>query len=401
MIRFFLVDEWVHYIRGLLSLVIYGGRIDNIYDSNVLNAYLNSFFNESVIQSSNFELCNILSFKKSSLNHLKDYISMIEKNIPQEDNPVLFGLPANIVSSWQMIQSGTMISQLKQMQLGSDRQPKFDRLVLCTTLSPILSIWKRLNSQTTFHSMQIPEVKDSDDPILEILSVEYIFAINLVQIIHSSLSNLNKCIKGTQLPTKSAIEMSHSLLMHQTPEHWQNHWDGPNDPVQYLSTVMSKVKATKELVSTAANGHIFSNPIKLTKLFRPEKLINALRQYIARKMKVGMDFLKLAAVWKTMKKENMNSVFLEITGIYIQGAHFDNRLCEVSSSSPPFSIIPNLLITWIPSETSSYYENSNSVFIPMYTTSNRDDLIAEIQIPCEGDPKKWQIASVALFLAVC
>lgn len=62
-----------------------------------------------------------------------------------------------------------------------------------------------------------------------------------------------------------------------------------------------------------------------------------------------MDFLKLAAVWKTMKKENMNSVFLEITGIYIQGAHFDNRLCEVSSSSPPFSIIPNLLITWIPS----------------------------------------------------
>lgn len=71
MIRFFLVDEWVHYIRGLLSLVIYGGRIDNIYDSNVLNAYLNSFFNESVIQSSNFELCNILSFKKSSLNHLK------------------------------------------------------------------------------------------------------------------------------------------------------------------------------------------------------------------------------------------------------------------------------------------------------------------------------------------
>lgn len=45
---------------------------------------------------------------------------------------------------------------------------------------------------------------------------------------------------------------------------------------------MSKVKATKELVSTAANGHIFSNPIKLTKLFRPEKLINALRQYIAR-----------------------------------------------------------------------------------------------------------------------
>lgn len=52
---------------------------------------------------------------------------MIEKNIPQEDNPVLFGLPANIVSSWQMIQSGTMISQLKQMQLGSDRQPKFDR----------------------------------------------------------------------------------------------------------------------------------------------------------------------------------------------------------------------------------------------------------------------------------
>ena len=41
------------FIHGLLELAIYGGRVDNAFDSRVLMSYLKQFFNSEVISEQN------------------------------------------------------------------------------------------------------------------------------------------------------------------------------------------------------------------------------------------------------------------------------------------------------------------------------------------------------------
>ena len=54
--------------------------------------------------------------------------------------------------------------------------------------------------------------RTGDDPLAEILHLELVFALKLMQFIHTSLSALSRVIKGTQLPEKRIVEMAKELM---------------------------------------------------------------------------------------------------------------------------------------------------------------------------------------------
>ncbi|VDM37199.1 unnamed protein product [Toxocara canis] len=389
------VPEW-QFLRGLMQHVIYGGRIDNPFDVSVLNGYLLRYFNSQMISaSSGAELVKNIPIPAS--DKFADYVKAIEKAVPAEDVPSLFGLPDNIRISWEVTESEATIRQIRNMQIGRSVEVLFDRTSWQNSLNPILNLWKRLNSQSTLHSMSLPQPRNSDDPIVEVLSLEFVFAVALVQSVHRSLSALSKCVRGVLLPSPITMKLAHSLILHQTPDAWLDIWAGPSDPVQYLTSLMYRAKATQELVDAADSGQLLSGPIKLSKLFRPGTLLNALRQLTARKTKKSMDELKLASAWNSALLKD--EIVMELSGIYIQGAVFESTLSETLASSPPFSTAPKLSVAWISAESPDVYKWTDSIFVPMYASVDRKNLITQVQIPCGKDPQKWQIASVALFLS--
>ena len=77
-------------------------------------------------------------------HHTQDYKSIIS-SLPETDQPSFFGLPANIERSSQRTISSRVISQLKVVTRMGDVEGKFDRETWATELSPILTLWKRLN----------------------------------------------------------------------------------------------------------------------------------------------------------------------------------------------------------------------------------------------------------------
>lgn len=50
----------------------------------------------------------------------------IEKNIPPDDVPSLFGLPDNIRISWEVTESEATIRQIRNMQIGSGVEVTFE-----------------------------------------------------------------------------------------------------------------------------------------------------------------------------------------------------------------------------------------------------------------------------------
>lgn len=77
---------------GLFENAIYGGRIDNEFDLNVLKAYLESYFSSEVL-SGQKRLPIGVGIPNSKF--LKDYMIFINK-MQENDNPAYFGLPMNI-----------------------------------------------------------------------------------------------------------------------------------------------------------------------------------------------------------------------------------------------------------------------------------------------------------------
>ena len=76
--------------------------------------------------------------------HTQDYQSVL-KSLPENDLPSFFGLPANIERSSQRTISSQVISQLKVLARIEGSGERFDREAWAADLSPLLSLWKRLN----------------------------------------------------------------------------------------------------------------------------------------------------------------------------------------------------------------------------------------------------------------
>ncbi|VDK58519.1 unnamed protein product [Cylicostephanus goldi] len=258
--------------------VIYGGRLENVFDSQVLDSYLMTFFtSEKVTGRSGQSLAR--GVELPVLDNIRDYQKFITTAVPAEDDPVLFGLPVNIKFSWELTEAENTIARIRSaVTTGAGN----DRNSWAESCTPILHLWKRLCQGSDLHSRQVPISKESSDPIAEVISLEYIHAIRLVQKLHASLTMVSKSIRGTVTPDKITLEVINSLQLHQTPDHWRDLWLGPKEPAEFLSTLIYKAKSVQELVLRSEQGNFLKTPLNFSQLFRPGRLLNALRQVTAR-----------------------------------------------------------------------------------------------------------------------
>ena len=128
-----------------------------------------------------------------------------------------------------------------------------------------------------------PQEDENSLPVTSFIMLELYNAVNLAQHIHSTLASLAKVIKGTQLLTTDVEVLAVALMRQQVPADWSSRWDsGPEDPVQWLTAVMSKTLALTSWAERAESGRLLSSTLDLSDLFHPDTFLNALRQQTAR-----------------------------------------------------------------------------------------------------------------------
>lgn len=392
--------QW-EFVHGLLENAIYGGRIDNLFDLQILRSYLEQFFNSKVIMGSQSRGKKATAFPSQiSLPNscsILDYRSVIE-NLPEDDKPAFFGLPANIERSSQRIISSQVISQLRILSRSVTAGSKFDREIWSNELSPVLNLWKKLNQGSNLiHQKVSPPNERQGSPVLSFIILEQFNAIRLVQSIHQSLAALSKVIRGTSLLTSEVQKLATALLNQECPLSWQNKWEGPEDPMQYLRGVVARTLAIQNWVDKAEKQSLLSDTLDLAELFHPDTFLNALRQETARTMTCSMDSLKFVASWKSRITGAQQQV--KIGGLQLEGCSFDgNRLSENQHDSPSVSAVPPCYMAWIPQNASGPYSPEECIPLPVYTSAERVRVVTNIDVPCGGNPDQWIQCGAALFL---
>uniref|UniRef100_A0A3Q2VKF8 Cytoplasmic dynein 2 heavy chain 1 n=1 Tax=Haplochromis burtoni TaxID=8153 RepID=A0A3Q2VKF8_HAPBU len=391
--------QW-EFVHGLLENAIYGGRIDNPSDLRILRSYLEQFFSTHLLSSSHSagqrKSRGVFFPPQISLPNscaILDYRRVIE-NLPEDDRPAFFGLPANIARSSQRIVSSQVISQLRILSRSVATGSKFDRELWSNGLSPILNLWKKLNQGSTLiHQKVDPPTESQKSPVLSFISLEQFNAIRLVQSIHQSLAALSKVIRGTQLLTPEVQKLATALLNQECPLTWQNKWEGPEEPMQYLRAVVTRALAIQSWVERANRQALLSDILDLSELFHPDTFLNALRQETARTMSCSMDSLVFVSSWRSSIAQAKLQV--KIGGLQLEGCSFDGvHLCENQHDSPSVSAVPTCYMAWVPQVCMS----EESICLPLYTSSERVKVVTHISLPCGANPNQWIQCGAALFL---
>ncbi|XP_073719558.1 cytoplasmic dynein 2 heavy chain 1 [Misgurnus anguillicaudatus] len=394
------VCQW-EYAHGLLENAIYGGRIDNTCDLRVLRSYLQQFFNTQLLTQTHSRMKKTQTFPAQihlpNSCSIADYRVLVD-GLPEDDKPSYFGLPANIERSAQRIISSQVISQLRILSRPIAAGSKFDRELWSNALSPVLNLWKRLNQGSSMIHQKVAAPSEGvGSPVLSFIQLEQFNAVRLVQNIHQSLASLSKVIRGTSLLTADVHKLATALLNQECPLSWQNKWEGPEEPMQYLRSVVSRALAIQSWVERAERGALLSEMLDLSELFHPDTFLNALRQETARLMSCSMDSLKFVTSWRGQITEAKLQV--KVGGLQLEGCSFDgHRLAESQHDSPSVSAVPACYMAWIPQTAVGSYSPDECISLPVYSSSERQRVVTSVQLPCAGAHDTWIQSGAALFL---
>uniref|UniRef100_A0A183BTS1 Cytoplasmic dynein 2 heavy chain 1 n=1 Tax=Globodera pallida TaxID=36090 RepID=A0A183BTS1_GLOPA len=427
--------------RGLMLNAIYGGRIEVELDNRVLLAFLLELFNFNMIDGAGGELAPGL--KMPLFGEQKGFVDWISSTLPETDRPELMFLPRNIMLSWDLVQSDAAVAKLRRLftavalsqqiapAVDAPQSPElsdtkiFSKRLWNDSLGPILSLWKKLNQQNPQLLQSAQEEQKQrpisasrpekahptasgheEDPLVEMLQLEFVYSLKMLHCIHSSLSAISRAIKGINLPEKCTIELAQSLINFQIPMSWDALWSGgPSVPAQYLEELIYKVRSTQTLLSQAKSQQLLSVPVSLGQLFRPATLLNAFRQYSARKLGASLDELELCTHWHgavQQMADNAAAPKMTLSLLCIQGALFDGvELRPVTPSAAPFSPVPQLHILWAKINSNAPAEAENQLRLPLFADAERREApVIEVKVPCSPASKNlWTLAGVALFLS--
>jgi len=437
------------YLHGLLETAVYGGKIDNDHDMQILTDLLHSLFNSAVIEGQDGRIRPLPGTSDVTVpvgTSWRDMKDLVSNRLPATDPPSLFSLPANVRRALEQVTSGRVLTQLRTLESRKRASIGYDQERWRVTLSPLIRAWNAIVAgSTTLQSVTSQRYAGSTSsggggggggsaallaaahgggsyearPVASMLSLEVSLASRLARTIHTFLCSLSAVVNGGDPLTAEVESVGLALMADTVPSTWDAEWEGPATPLAYVVAVANKTDAVHRLRDAAKSVHMrsaggggggmsssvgvspFGDAIKLSDFFNPGSLLNALRQEAAGDLGVPMDTLVLRSVWDAehVAMVTMTTVPIKVSDLMICGANFDGlRLQSVSSDAPTLACLPGTTLGWVPGDQPGPFRAS--LTIPVYQDTTRSTVVCRLELPV-GDQdarRQWVMAGVAVVL---
>jgi len=399
-------------LHGLLDNAIYGGRIDNIFDQRILRTCLKTYYridNVSIGGRPARPLPNSKGFGPKgdavtvpdSQQH-SEFLTLINQ-MPDVDQPSLFGLPSNIERVIQQANSNRITSQLKTMATAAVAEGGWDRDRVAGQLQPLLQLWQTLTTGTSALKQGKGEAgkRAGAMPVDNFVAMEAEVAHGVVLMVNAALEAVNRVLRGTDLLTVPVRNIATTLAAGIVPEPWSDKWEGPESPPIWLQAVVKKKLAIDQWLETVERGETLSSPVYPNSMFNPSVFLNALRQQTARQSKVAVDELKLVCQWGDSARSGVGALPCTISGFVLQGALASSgTLSEAKPDTPTVVPLPNCTVSYIPQNQDDPLPSSSSVVLPVYEGLDRSKLLTQLSMPCRPDEQdKWIMCGAAIFVS--
>ncbi|CAD8076520.1 unnamed protein product [Paramecium sonneborni] len=402
-------------ILYVIGEITYGGRVTDDWDKRCLLTILSKYINEdALIDGYYFSESEI--YKQPREMNINGYRKMIKK-YPDIDKPELFGMNENANIALKLNKSKKAIDIILSIQSGDSFQQGEVDLKIKTSDEIVLELCEVLYQKIPF---QIKEQERKKKPIQVIIQgaiqdVDFIkICLNsevqrynqLLQLIGSSIKNLQAALKGELVMSIELEKIYRSVLNNEVPQIWINKAYLSLKPLgSFFDDLIKRVNFFRDWFNLD-NG----NPkgYWISAFFFPQGFLTSLLQTFSKKNQVAIDMLGFTFKFLNQIDNEMISQTPEngayIYGLFIEGCRFDFNKGVLEDQLAGQLIVQAPIIHFIPSQ--DYKPNVNDYSMPIYKTSLRGgvlsttgqstNFIRTIDFPSKKSPDYWILNGAAL-----
>ncbi|XP_052105827.1 dynein axonemal heavy chain 6-like isoform X2 [Mytilus californianus] len=450
----------------LTGEVTYGGRVTDEWDRRCLHALLGRFFCPSAL-SDDYSYSPDGIYRPLKTNCAFPQIVTYLDTLPSYDSPEVFGMTENAERACRILQADDMIETIVSVQprlsldiMGSDKSN--DQIVLEISENIMKELPESIEAficdedanpmihqnvpRPTLKNIlfkEVPEMKDKDkakivqdciesvvgnSALLTVLRQEVDRFNNLLSLIHVSLKELLKAVKGEIIMSDALEEAYSAFLAQRVPQRWKNAAYESCKPlgswiydlklrVDFFAMwaeliITNTEKLIKQAVSTKGATEVEGEDLMrnlprafwLSGFFFPQGFLTGVLQNHARKVGISVDSLVFNFEVLTSKTDTEDSLGdlkqklsirevaftgkphtddgIIIFGLYLDGARWDPKTECLQDSLPGFRFahLPEILFQPVQTTTAiesddekeeEDEENSHVYECPLYRTSAR------------------------------
>jgi dynein heavy chain len=399
-------------LRYIMGDVNYGGRVTDYMDQRTVAAVLGTYICPEVVQDHDYRYTvdgQYYAPPNQDMAGIRQYIDQL----PLSDKPEVFGLHRNAAVAFDNSETKYLMDTIISIQprtgaAGGGKSPDELAAEIASDLAS-----KTPGILTDEHSAPVTFQADDAGAMNSLgtfLQIEMLKFNKLLEKIASSLTELQRAIKGTVVMSKDLDRMFQALLLQRVPDMWAG--------VSYLS-LKPLGSWFKELVARVEfmDSWIKNGPpdaFWMSAFFFPQGYMTAALQMYARSTRIAIDTLDFATKVLTMTPEDVvqpaeQGVYFY--GAFIEGCRWDAKASKLAESTVGETHV-YMPVIWLDPVTKDKMQSLEGKYMcPFYkvssragtlsTTGHSTNYIRSLELPT-GDfsPEHWVRRSVALLASL-
>ncbi|CAF4752613.1 unnamed protein product [Pieris macdunnoughi] len=416
-------------LEYITSQITYGGRVTDMWDQRCLTTILTLFFSAPTLEEGYIYSSSGTYFcpRAEKLEQVREYI----ETLPGIENPEIFGMHENANIAFENKETTTLVQTIVDVQPragggGGGETP--DQIVwrICENTRAVVPT---KIDRTLIHSdLMVPDDMGQLHSLTIVLLHETDRFNKLLSLIHVSLNELQKAIKGVVVMSEAYEEVFSSFLNNKVPGMW--HKSGYNSLKSLGSWIHDLTLRVDFIEKWLIDGAQVSSWV--SGLFFPQGLLTGALQAYARRYRVPIDalmfdfepiplFLSQEDVYKFNKRKNKeddgSSVFgdlkrpedgVNIHGLFIDAGRWDtkkNCLTDAlpAQMNPPLPVVRFKPVLSLPKPDPRYeaplYKTSERAGT-LSTTGHSTNFVLPVLLPADMPSEFWIIRGTALLTQI-
>jgi dynein heavy chain 1 len=369
-------------LHTILTRTIYGGRVDNTFDSDALFGFMRQLFTADAYDP-DFSLVVGEQLLLPDTTKYSECVQWVDK-LPSVESPVWLGLPANAEVMLAIKQAKAVVKDLQRIQdvvdtSGDDdfaeaadaaeeegRAPAWLRM-----LAVSIESWLKMLPE----GLEAPSDEGGDalaNPIARLVNRECVFGSTLLSTVRSNLLDINELCKGAKSSAATrglAIDLSKGSV----PEPWRKYPAADFTVSVWLPAFCKRLKQLQELVGNVDN--VATSGVWLGGLFSPEAFVTATRQRTAQKFGWALEQLELQVSFG-VNIEKDDGMSYKIVNLTVENADVSGGM--LVSSNDLATNIPSTVFKWV--QASEAKPAGQTMSFPVYLNNTRKNLLVTLTV---------------------
>ncbi|XP_037299908.1 dynein heavy chain 6, axonemal isoform X2 [Manduca sexta] len=414
-------------LEYITSQITYGGRVTDMWDQRCLTTILKLFFSPPILED-DYKYSLSGTYYCPRADKLEDFREYIE-TLPVIEDPEVFGMHDNANIAFENKETSTLIKTIVDVQpraSGGGGGDTPDQIVWRICDQTRASISTKIDSTLVNPDLMVPDDMGQLHSLTTVLLHETDRFNTLLALIHSSLNELQKAIKGVVVMSEAFEEVFNSFLNNKVPALW--HKKGYNSLKSLGSWIHDLILRIDFMEKWLMDGIQPSSWV--SGLFFPQGLLTGSLQAFARRYRVPIDallfdfdpipmFLSQEDIYKQnkRKKEDEPDVYqnlvapedgVNIHGLFIDAGRWDMKQnCLVDAlpgqMNPPLPVVRFYPVLELPKPDPRYqaplYKTSERAGT-LSTTGHSTNFVLPVLLPTNMPSDFWIIRGTALLTQI-